>query len=285
MDFQIPVITVALPIYNAEKTLKRAVESIINQSFQQWELLLLDDGSTDASLALAAGFSDSRIRCVSDGQNKGISFRLNQAVQMARGRYFCRMDADDISFPERLASQFRYMEAHPLVDLVSASIVTFDRTGQLGGVVRVAHDHQDICARPWNGFHFPHPTWFGRISWFRLHAYSSSADGSEDQLLLYSTHQCSTFAGMHEVLLGYRDDRTSFSRMLRRRLSFWRAIGGCALQMRRWGDLLHLNFMQPAKIAADYLNICLRVAVLRNKRAALDQKLVAMWEKYGFPPD
>jgi len=282
MSLSVPAVTIALPVFNAEKTLKKAILSIIDQSFTDWELLLLDDGSSDSSQIIARQVTDARVRVISDGVNRGISFRLNQAVQMARGRYFCRMDADDISFPGRIEAQLNFLEKYPLIDLVATSIVTLDSSGRPLGVVGVATHHAEICARPWNGFHFPHPTWFGRTEWFRRHAYSSAADGSEDQLLLYSTYEGSKFAGIPQVLLGYRDDRRTFGKMFGRRLSFWKAIGGHALRNRKLQDLVFLSIFQPAKIVADFLNIKLGIAVLRNKQVPPDRDLVEMCRKFDL---
>ena len=96
-----PLVTIGLSIHNAEATLVSAVNSIVAQTYREWELLLIDDGSRDASHTIAQNFRDERIVVVSDGKNKGHSARLNQAIQMARGKYFCRMDQDDIAFPTR----------------------------------------------------------------------------------------------------------------------------------------------------------------------------------------
>lgn len=274
-----PLVTIGLPIYNSEKTLADAISSLINQSYSNWELLLLDDGSTDGSKAVAEIFSDPRVRWMSDGTNKGISYRLNQAVDMAKGEYFCRMDADDICFPERIEKQLNYLEQNRTIDLVAASVLTFDTQGMLKGVTNVPARHEEICNKPWNGFHFPHPTWFGRIKWFRNNRYSSSADGAEDQLLLYATYESSVFAGMQEIMLAYRDDRTSFKKLLGRRKSFWHAIAGYALRKSRIKDLLLISVVQPLKITADFLHVNFGGSQLRNKQLPVDRDTRASWEQ------
>lgn len=275
-----PLITIALPIYNAEKTLACAVASIISQSFQDWELLLLDDGSTDGSLAIANGFlNDQRILVISDKTNLGISARLNQALDMAHGRYFCRMDADDISFPERIEKQFLYLEQHPEIDLCASSVVVFRDDGSLSGVVAVAEQHSQICRRPWNGFHFPHPTWFGKTSWFKLWRYSISANGAEDQLLLYRSFRQSSFAGISDVLLAYREDRRSFKKMLGRRLVFLRAFASAAKEENHFIDCILLLVIQAMKIMADFLNLQLGIYFLRNKLVEVDSVTENTWLK------
>lgn len=274
-----PLITVGLPIYNAERTLVEAVASIVGQTFDDWELLLLNDGSTDSSLAIANSFSDRRIVVISDGENRGISARLNQAVSMAQGKYFCRMDADDIAFPNRLEKQFAFMEKNPQIDLVASAVVVFNSVGDLCGVVAPKSIHSDICKHPWRGFCFPHPAWMGKSVWFNMHPYSSGADGAEDQLLLYSTHRGGAFAGMPEVLLGYREDRRTFYKMFSRRRAFWRAFAGYALDNGRLADFILLSIAQPAKIVSDYLNIRLRVSGLRNRLGAVDSSTETEWRR------
>src|SRR5690349_16140442 len=113
-----PLLSVGLPVFNAASTLPLAISSIVAQTFRDWELLILDDGSSDSSVAVANGFRDSRIRVISDGRHAGLSERLNQAVALSRGRYFARMDADDCSYPERFERQLGFLQHNREVDLV-----------------------------------------------------------------------------------------------------------------------------------------------------------------------
>jgi len=274
-----PLVTIGLAIYNAEATLVSAVQSIVAQTYQEWELLLVDDGSRDASLKIAQDFKDERIVVVSDGKNKGHSARLNQAVKMARGQYCCRMDQDDIAFPNRLEKQVEFLERHPDIDLVASSVVVFRNDGSLAGVVQIPESHQEICRHPWRGFYFPHPTWMGKTAWFLAHPYSSRADGAEDQFLLYNACRESSFAGIPEVLLGYREDRCSFKKMLGKRMVFWRAIAGSSIKRGAPMDLFSLSLIQPVKIGADFLNILLGIASMRNKLDAVSPAVNATWHE------
>ena len=246
-----PLITIGLSVYNGEETLACAMQSIIAQTYQGWELILIDDGSQDASLKVARGFIDRRIIVVSDGENRGLSSRLNLAIKMARGKYFCRMDADDIAFPNRLERQLEFLAGHRDIDLVASSIVMFRNDGSLSGVLQVPESHQEVCRYPWAGFYLPHPTWMGRREWFLAHPYTSEADGVEDQLLLYSAYKESRFAGISEVLLGYRENRRSFTKIFAQRILFWRVVAGNAIKRGYWTDLLMLCLVQPLKIAGD----------------------------------
>ena len=200
-----PVVSVAMPIYNAGVHLRLAVLSIIKQSFTSWELLIIDDGSTDNALKSIEDLLENRIKIFSDGQNRGLAARLNQACEIASGTYLARMDQDDVSYPERLMLQVRALQNDPQLDLVAARTVTIDETDKIIGMFPFAATHEKICARPWRGFFFPHPAWMGRLKWFRLHRYADPAPYfCEDQELLLRTFQQSRFFVLDEVLLGYR---------------------------------------------------------------------------------
>src|SRR5262245_53821277 len=112
----VPRVSVLLPCRNGARTLELALRSILAQSFTEFELLLLDDGSTDESAAIASRFNDSRIRIFGDGMHRGLSLRLNEGVSRARGQYVARMDADDVSFPCRLERQVAYLDGNPQID-------------------------------------------------------------------------------------------------------------------------------------------------------------------------
>ncbi len=109
-----PAITVLMPVFNGEKYLREAIESILDQTFADFEFLIIDDGSTDHSLSIIEEYArrDARIRIVSR-ENRGLVSTLNEGIDLARGAYLARMDCDDISLPHRLATQYRYMRAHP----------------------------------------------------------------------------------------------------------------------------------------------------------------------------
>lgn len=199
------LVTVAMPVYNAGRYLRLAVLSIVQQSFTHWELLIIDDGSTDDSLASIADLDDSRIRVFCDGQNKGLAVRLNQACDLARGRYVARMDQDDVSYPLRLQRQVEALDTDAGVDLVATRAVTINEGNALTGLFPCALSHEQICARPWRGFVFPHPTWMGRLEWFKRHGYPVPAPYlCEDQELLLRTYRRSSFRTLDEVLFAYR---------------------------------------------------------------------------------
>jgi glycosyltransferase involved in cell wall biosynthesis len=199
-----PVVSIVLPVYNAGALLSQALASIFRQSFQEWELILIDDGSTDGCMA---DFSvpDARVRVLQDGRNDGLAARLNQGIGLARGRYLARMDQDDIAYPERLAIQVKFLEEHSDIDLVATRALLFWDDGSVIGLSPFRQTHDEICAAPWRGFFLPHPTWMGKIEWFRRYRYRIPENvRAEDQELLLRSYRASRFACLPEVLLGYR---------------------------------------------------------------------------------
>lgn len=182
-----------------------AVLSIVGQTFRDWELLLIDDGSTDGALRQIAEIGDPRIQILRDGENKGLATRLNQAIDLARGQYIARMDHDDVSYPERFAFQVALLDTDPTLDVVAVRAITIADDNEAVGDLPGPLNHGEICARPWLGFYFPHPTWMGRTGWFRAHRYASPAPYfCEDQELLLRSYATSRFASVDRVLFAYR---------------------------------------------------------------------------------
>lgn len=205
LNENMPLVTVAMPVFNAGDFLIDAVYSIINQTYQHWELLLIDDGSSDGSIDKVREIKDSRLVIVSDGVNKGLAVRLNQAIDLANGYYFARMDGDDISLATRLHEQVKFLTENPHVDLLATKVKTINSEGKIIGELPFALTHQEICSKPWRSFYMPHPTWMGRLDWFRKFRYSSPAPYlCEDQELLLRSYVNSNFSCINNVLLHYR---------------------------------------------------------------------------------
>jgi glycosyltransferase involved in cell wall biosynthesis len=201
----VPVISIGMPIFNAGRYLRKAVLSILQQTFSRWELIIIDDASIDAALATIQDLYDPRIRIVRGADNRGLAARLNEAVGLASGRYFARMDQDDISHPERLARQLAFLESQPGVDVLGARCLLIDGEDRVSGLLEFPEQHEEVCRRPWRGILMPHPTWMGKTEWFRNHPYRSPGPYfCEDQELLLRTHRSSRFAVLPEALLAYR---------------------------------------------------------------------------------
>ncbi len=210
-----PLISIGMPIYNAGRYLRPAVLSIIRQTFTRWELIIIDDASTDGALDSIQDLDDSRIKIIKGSDNRGLASRLNEAVGLARGTFFARMDQDDISHPERLARQLALLGSQPDVDVVGTRCVLIDAEDRVSGVLEFPEFHDDVCRRPWRGILMPHPTWMGKTGWFRSNPYRSPGPYfCEDQELLLRTHRSSRFAVLAEALLAYRVKRPVPARKL-----------------------------------------------------------------------
>lgn len=112
-----PSVSVVLPVYNCPGLVTEAIESILRQTWEDFELILIDDGSTDETLSVLKQHNDPRIRLVTQS-NRGLAATLNRGIELARGRYIARQDQDDISYPERFAKQVAYLEANTACALV-----------------------------------------------------------------------------------------------------------------------------------------------------------------------
>jgi glycosyltransferase involved in cell wall biosynthesis len=213
-----PLITIAMPFFNSAATLELAVRSLLNQSCGDFELLLCDDGSSDQSLAIARTFRDPRVICWSDGKRLRLAARLNQCIDRARGEYFARMDADDIAYPHRLATQLAFLRQHPEIDLCAGGAMVFGRYGRPLWRFSPATAHAHIVRSPFRGFPLWHPTWMGRTAWFRHWRYDERAWLAQDQELLLRSYRDSRFANLPWVLLGYRRERVTLRKLVHYKL-------------------------------------------------------------------
>ena len=127
-----PQVTVLMPVYNGERYVGAAIESILGQTFGDFELLVIDDGSSDASLSVIRGYAarDARLRVVSR-ESRGLVATLNEGLELARGTYLARMDCDDLSVPERLQTQLDFMRAHPDHALCGSNALIINHRGRL----------------------------------------------------------------------------------------------------------------------------------------------------------
>lgn len=123
-----PRISVLMPVFNGEKYLTQAIESILTQSFVDFEFIIIDDGSNDSSLEIVQKYSaeDDRIRVVVNEKNLGLANTLNKGIGLAKGEYIARMDADDISFPERFEHQVAFLDENNYIDVLGAQVIAID---------------------------------------------------------------------------------------------------------------------------------------------------------------
>lgn len=225
-----------LPVYNAGPYLRPAVLSVVNQTFDGWELLVIDDASTDGALESIADVVDPRIRRIRNQKNIGLAATLNVGVKLVRGRFIARMDQDDVSHPDRLARQAGFLEDHPEVDLLATACVTMDEREQINGTLPSPVDHAEICKRPWRGFYLAHPSWMGRSEWFRRNPYAEPAPYlCEDQELLLRAHESSHYHTLPEYLLAYRiRSHTPLGKLRRTRVAMLKMQQSYFIPRKQW---------------------------------------------------
>ncbi len=211
-----PLVSVLLPVYNGERYLAAALASIRRQSFRDFELLVIDDGSTDHSDRImdAAAADDARIHIIRRG-NTGIVRALNEALAAARGEFIARMDGDDIAHPTRFQQQLDFLHANPGCVMVGCAVRMIDPAGHFLKILRPKLDHVGIVeeALDGNGGALIHPTIFFRHEAVRrLGGYHSQFHGYAEDLDLYlRLSEVGELANLPEPLLDYRVHLNSYN--------------------------------------------------------------------------
>lgn len=204
-----PPISIGISFYNAELTLLDAVRSIFAQTHQNWELILVDDGSTDRSLEIAQSINDPRVRIYSDGENLRLAARLNQITKLAKYDFLARMDADDLISPVRLEKQINVLLSQPDIDLVTTGICSLNDDYKPVGVRCVTEEHVITANGLLSGASgIVHASLLGRRDWFVRNPYKESMLKSQDTNLWvrsYSKNDLSV-AFLREPLYYYRED-------------------------------------------------------------------------------
>lgn len=253
-----PKVSILMGVYNCEKTLAEAIDSILAQTFTDWEFIVCDDGSSDGTLAIAESYArrDPRIRVLANERNLGLAPTLDRCAAAAKGTYFARMDGDDISEPRRLEKLVDALEQHPEVSLVSSWMTCFDEHGAWGVVKTVPRPgKRDFLG----GTPYCHAPCMMRASAFRrVGGYGDSpwARRVEDYNLWFKFAQAGlTGLNLQEALYRVRDDRQAIARRtFRSRLNGvvvrWRGFGmiGLPIWAKLWSLKPLLTWLVPTPI-------------------------------------
>ena len=197
-----PRISVVMPMYNASAYLREALESVLSQTFTDFELLVVDDGSTDDGAEIVKSYKDERIRLLACTHD--FISTLNKGINAAAGKYAARMDADDMMAHHRLETQFSFMEKHPEIDICGSWAVCF---GAERKILRVVDEHQQIIALLLLSNNLIHPSVMMRRSVFEHNPalYSDGYPCAEDyKLWTMLAGKGFRFANIQEALLRYR---------------------------------------------------------------------------------
>jgi glycosyltransferase involved in cell wall biosynthesis len=207
-----PLVSVGIPFYNCESCLLNSIRSIFAQTYTHWELVLVDDGSTDSGLKIAQCIDDPRVRLLApDGQNRKLGARLNQIAQDARGEYLARMDADDLCHPQRLEKQVQFMLDHPEVDIVGCASCILNTQGNPAKKCPVQISHDDIFRNKFkSGVSVVHPSLFARTEWWRRWPYTEHNIRCEDYELWLRVCNQAVFRNLPDILY-YTNEFLSYS--------------------------------------------------------------------------
>lgn len=208
-----PKITVLMPVYNCELYIREAVDSILNQTFTDFEFLIIDDASTDNTVEIIKTYTDSRIKLIEKPSNTGYTNSLNYGLQIAKGAYIARMDGDDISLPERFERQVAFLEMNSDIALCGSWYSTIGS----GDVIKVTDNHDNIKLALLRGNCMAHSSVMMRKQVLdKLPvAYNVSKEPAEDYDLWVRLVGIGKLHNLQEVLLNYRVHNTQVSQKRR----------------------------------------------------------------------
>lgn len=207
-----PIISIILPAYNAESTIKDSIQSVIDQTYKNWELIIINDGSKDKTESVIQCFNDDRIIYIKNDSNRGLIFTLNLGIAKSKGKYIARMDADDISFPDRIQKQFLYMENHPETILCGTWCKTFGE-GVKSQIKKMYETDKEIKDHFLFLIPVIHPTVLIRKSVLDTNKiiYDTNYRDAEDYKMWFDLMDFGSFYNLQEVLLNYRISKTQVS--------------------------------------------------------------------------
>jgi glycosyltransferase involved in cell wall biosynthesis len=215
-----PEITVLMPVYNASRDLKAAIDSILTQSFKDFELLIIDDGSQDDSVAVIEGYlaEDTRINLIKNNKNSGIVYSLNIGLELAKGKFIARMDADDISLPDRLRQQINLLNTSN-ADICGCHWLVMNENNKLTGANLVPLNKGSLVSYLANGIvPFAHGSVMIRNRFLLDNNLKYGPNRFAEDYNLWVEIFCKngSFVNCNEFLYKYREYSTSLSKICKK---------------------------------------------------------------------
>lgn len=210
-----PEISVLMPVFNSERYLKMAIDSILNQTFKDFELIIINDGSTDSSEEVILSYSDLRIKYFKNIENIGLIATLNRGIDLCSSPLIARMDADDISLPERLQKQWTFLNEHPEVAMVGSDIQIIDENNRHVKTVKKYCPPHLIQSLLFFKCAFVHPSVLIRKDILIEFRYSADYIHAEDYFLWSQIVFKYPVASLPEVLIKYREHQQNVSAQYR----------------------------------------------------------------------
>lgn len=210
-----PLITIIMPVYNAADYLPRSIESILNQTYKNFEFIIVDDASTDNSWKIIKSYAqqDKRIIPVKNRINLGVSLTSNIALSMAKGQFLARMDADDISFADRIEKQFKFLTRNPKAVAVGGQCVVIDSNDQVIGYKKFPTDFKKLAEMSFWAIPMQQPSMMVNLKKLpqNFHWYEAHKSSAEDVDLMFRFMLYGHIVNLPDNLLFYRHLDTSLS--------------------------------------------------------------------------
>lgn len=212
-----PLVTIVMGSYNVEPYIEEAIDSVISQTYNNWELIIVDDASTDGTVDKILQYKDKRIKLFINEYNIGVAASLNRAIRCMNKDtvYIARLDSDDVSKPDRLSKQVKYMQTNSRVDIVGSNIYEFTDNNTKRNIIYRTHlpkNHERLMAWLPFGSPMPHSTWMIRVDSFDRIQYNPNRRTAEDYEFMYRIfRQGGVIACIEEPLVYYRVRSDSLS--------------------------------------------------------------------------
>ncbi len=287
-----PFVSIVLPVYNGENYLAQAIQSLLNQSFTDFELIVINDCSTDATEEVIRSFSDPRIVYAKNERNMHLIPTLNKGLSLAKGKYIARLDHDDIALPNRLIKQVEFLEAHPEVVVLGTLIERFSDEGH-SFQPKFPIEPEDLAVSLLFFNPISHPSAMFRSWPVKEHGlrYNPNIMNAEDYALWWDMLQFGEIANHSEVLLRYREHPNQITVALAEGVStghrnalayFFADLGLETVSEAQLNDWFALCLGKPVKELLTCLPFLESIAQANAKSQklpveALNQRLQKMW--------
>jgi glycosyltransferase involved in cell wall biosynthesis len=294
-----PLVSVLMPVYNGEKFLNEAIDSILNQTYADFEFLIINDGSTDNSETIILSYDDSRIRYEKNNSNLKLIATLNKGIELANGKYIVRMDADDISTSDRIEKQVAFMEKNSDIGLCGTWFESFDEK-ETKGECKYASKHDIICFKHLYQIHLSHGTAIFRASLLDKFNFRFDKDFShaEDYDLFSRMSQCTKLANLpfvgyyvrhhvNEVSVKYNNIQRHNSLKVRKRLFELLETKVDESELIAFEELNHQNY-KGISLTNKEIKIMLESLILGNKKSNFidlqyfEKEIKKLWLNYCY---
>ncbi len=283
-----PLISVIMPVYNAEKYLEESIQSILNQTFTDFEFIIINDGSKDKSLEIIKRYQkkDKRIILLNNKVNLKLQRSLNKGLSIAKGKYIARMDADDISLPERFSIQFEFLEKHPSVFLVGGSVIVISEKGNKIGMFKKYTNFKKLKRKLSSSNPFIHPSVLFRNT--KEFSYREKFVCSEDyDIYLRMLSSGKIILNLPNVLVKYRISNTSFVSTMPHQQFYFDKAREFYLQRIKYGRDDYENLKPPSyeqkQMNFEKLNLGIKIfAEFQDNNPKVRESIKTYFKKYGY---